>query len=215
MSHVNGLMRKDFNWFPATRWSMVLRAGRGEVESRHGESSMRLLCEDYWTPVYSYVRRRGYDVEDAQDLTQGFFAQMLEKGTIGMAEPTRGKFRAFLLTSLKHYLADERDKAHAAKRGGGVKPLALEFEDGERAYSREPANTMTPEQIYERRWALALLEKVLRDMEFEYDFEGKGELFRVLRPCLVGERASQPYAELAEKLGKTTGYVKTDRKSVV
>jgi RNA polymerase sigma-70 factor (ECF subfamily) len=143
---------------------------------------------------------RGYGREDAQDLTQEFFVRLLEKKWIGSADREKGRFRSFLLTAMKRFLADEWDKARAQKRGGGLALLPLQFDTAETRLVREPADEITPEQSFERRWVLALLDEVLKRLRVEYEQEGNAELFSNLHPCLVGDRTSLPYAELAKKL---------------
>ncbi len=170
--------------------------------------ALEKLCRTYWYPLYAYVRRRGYSATDAQDLTQEFFARLLERNWLRRAEQQRGKFRSFLLSAMNHFLCDEWDKARAQKRGGGAAPIPLQVDTAETRYGHEPADYATPEQIYERRWALALLEEVLRRLRVEHEERGRTELFALLHPCLVGSRAAQPYAELANKLGLTEGAVK-------
>jgi RNA polymerase sigma factor (sigma-70 family) len=155
------------------------------------------------------VRRRGYSAHDAQDLTQEFFARMLERQSLANVDPNRGRFRSFMLGVMNHFLADEWHRANAQKRGGGVTILPLEFETAETRYTHEPADNTTPEQHYERRWAMALLEEVLKRLSNEYRQDGRAELFAELNPCLVGERTNQPYAELAVKLGVSEGTVKS------
>lgn len=192
--------------FATTHWSVVLAAGRApDAASR---DALETLCARYWMPLYAYVRRHGHPPEDAQDLTQAFFAFLLQKNTLARAERARGRFRSFLLASLRHFLADEADRARALKRGGGATILPLEFETGERAYTREPADNTTPEQVYERRWALALLDHVLARLRDEHVREGRAALFDALGPCLAGAGAGQPQAELAERLGITVPAVK-------
>ena len=193
--------------FVTTHWSVVLTAGRTDTTRARG--ALERLCQTYWYPLYAYVRRRGYSPEDAQDLTQEFFARLLEHNWIGRADQQRGRFRSFLLSAMNHFLADEWDKARAQKRGGGIAPVPLQFDAAETRYSHEPADPVTPEQNYERRWALTLLDEVLRRLRTEYEQEGRGELFAALHPCLVGDRSSQPYAELAVKLGISEGTVKS------
>ena len=193
--------------FVTTHWSVVLTAGRTDTTRARG--ALERLCQTYWYPLYAYVRRRGYSPEDAQDLTQEFFARLLEHNWIGRADQQRGRFRSFLLSAMNHFLADEWDKARAQKRGGGLAHVPLQFDAAETRYSHEPADHVTPEQNYERRWALTLLDEVLRRLRTEYEQEGRGELFAALHPCLVGDRSSQPYAELAVKLGISEGTVKS------
>ena len=193
--------------FVTTHWSVVLTAGRSDT-TRAGDA-LEKLCRTYWYPLYAYVRRRGHSLEDAQDLTQAFFARLLERNWVGQADQQKGRFRSFLLSAMNHFLADEWDKARAQKRGGGLAPIPLQFDVAETRYSHEPADNVTPEHSYERRWALTLLDEVLRRLRSEYEQDGRGELFAALHPCLVGDRSSQPYAELAVKLGISEGTVKS------
>lgn len=193
--------------FATTRWTVVLAAGQSDTA--HARAALEKLCQAYWYPLYAYVRRRGYSPEDAQDLTQEFFARLLERRWIERADRQRGKFRSFLLTALNHFLADEWNKARAQKRGGGASLLPLQLDAAETRYGLEPADHATPEQSYERRWALALLEEVLHRLAQEYQQEGRAALFAALNPCLVGERTKQPYAELADRLGVSEGTVKS------
>jgi len=185
----------------------VLTAGRSDTT--RAASALEKLCQTYWYPLYAYVRRRGHSLEDAQDLTQAFFARLLERNWVGQADQQKGRFRSFLLSAMNHFLADEWDKARAQKRGGGLAPIPLQFDVAETRYSHEPADNVTPEHSYERRWALTLLDEVLRRLRSEYEQDGRGELFAALHPCLVGDRSSQPYAELAVKLGISEGTVKS------
>lgn len=193
--------------FATTHWSVVLTAGR--TDTVRANDALARLCQTYWYPLYGYVRRRGYSAHDAQDLTQEFFARLLERQSLAAVDPNRGRFRSFMLGVMNHFLADEWHRARAQKRGGGAVILPLEFETAETKYTHEPADTTTPEQHYERRWAMTLLEEVLRRLAREYQADGRAELFAALNPCLVGERAAQPYAELAVKLGVTEGTVKS------
>jgi RNA polymerase sigma factor (sigma-70 family) len=193
--------------FVTTHWSVVLKAGQSDTT--RARAALENLCESYWYPLYAYVRRRGYSPEDAQDLTQEFFARLLERNWVGRADRQKGRFRSFLLSAMNHFLADEWDKARAQKRGGGVMPVPLQFDAAETRYGHEPADSTTPEQNFERRWALTLLDKVLRRLRAEYEQEGRAELFTALHPCLVGERAGQRYADLAIRLGVTEGVVKS------
>ncbi len=192
--------------FVTTHWSVVVTAGRSDTVAH---DALAKLCQTYWFPLYTYVRRRGHSSEDAQDLTQEFFARLLERNWVADADQQKGRFRSFLLSAMNHFLADEWDKARAQKRGGGVAPLSLQFDTAETRYGVEPADNVTPERSFERRWALTLLEEVLKRLQAEFEQEGKAELFAALNPCLVGERTSQPYAELAGKLGMNEGAVKS------
>jgi len=199
--------REQRGWFATTHWSMVVSAGRDDgPESRE---ALEKLCESYWIPLYSYVRRCGHGQDDAQDLTQEFFARIIANNRIARADQQKGRFRSFLLTALKNFLSDEWDKTKALKRGGGIQFVPMQFDTGEAVYVQEPVDSTTPEQIFERRWALTLLDRVLARLSSEYASTGKTELFAALSPCLVGERTSQPYAELAFKLGTTENTIKS------
>lgn len=193
--------------FVTTHWSVVLTAGRSDTTRAH--AALSRLCKSYWYPLYTYVRRRGHSPEDAQDLTQEFFAHLLERNWVGKADQMKGRFRSFLLSTMNHFLADEWDKARAQKRGGGVPLVPLQLDTAETRYGLEPADNVTPERSFELRWALTLLEEVLKRLQAEYEQEGKADLFAALNPCLVGERTSQPYAELAKKLGVNESTVKS------
>ena len=193
--------------FSTTRWSVVLLAGRSM--SPESAAALEKLCRAYWPPIYCFARRKGWNDADAQDLTQAFFARLLERNWVGQADQQKGRFRSFLLSTMNHFLADEWDKARAQKRGGGILPVPLQFDTAETRYGHEPADNVTPEQNYERRWALTLLDKVLQRLRSEYEQEGKAELFAALHPCLVGDRTAQPYAELAVTLGVSEGAVKS------
>jgi len=193
--------------FVTTHWSVVLTAGRSDTT--RAQEALGKLCQTYWYPLYAYVRRRGHSPEDAQDLTQEFFARLLEHNRVGDADQSKGRFRSFLLSAMNHFLADEWDKARAQKRGGGVPLVPLQFDTAETRYGLEPADNITPERSFELRWALTMLEEVLKQLQAEYEQQGKADLFAALNPCLVGERTSQPYAELAAKLGVNEGTVKS------
>src|SRR6516162_729807 len=164
--------------FATTRWSMVLAAGKGQ--SPDADAALARLCRTYWYPLYAFVRRSGHQPADAQDLTQEFFARLLEKHYLRAADPERGRFRSFLLASCKHFLSKERDRAKAQKRGGGRIVLPLDFEAGERRYSLEPTHEATAEKIYEQRWALTLLDRVFTRLRDEFDQAGKQKEFNCL-----------------------------------
>jgi RNA polymerase sigma factor (sigma-70 family) len=181
-----------------TQWTAVLAAG--SKPSPESAAALERLCSLYWYPLYAFVRRRGYAPADAEDLTQEFFARLLEHNWISAADPRKGRFRSFLLMIIKRFLANEWDKASALKRGGHVRFVALQFETAETRYSQEPADTRTPEQVFERHWALALLAQVLKRLREEYGQDGKAGLFEALEPCLVVTRELQPYATLAAQL---------------
>ena len=192
--------------FVTTHWSVVLTARRSDTT--RAQAALARLCQAYWYPLYAYVRRRGYQAPDAQDLTQEFFARLLEQNWLAQADRERGRFRTFLLAALSHFLANEWDKARALKRGGGVQIVPLQLDTAETRYGQEPADPLTPEQCFERRWALALLEEVLNRLREEHAAAGTREMFDALKPCLVGDRQAQPYAALAAQLGMTEGAVK-------
>jgi RNA polymerase sigma factor (sigma-70 family) len=199
-------MKPDRRRFATTRWSQVLAAG--QVQTRDSREALSRLCESYWYPLYAYVRRWGYDAEQAQDLTQEFFARLLEKHYLRSADPSRGRFRSFLLAALKHFLANERDRAGAVKRGGRATVISLEMENAEGRYSLEPPDLETPETIYERRWALTLLERTLSRLAREFQATGKQALFARLEGYLTGEQDGLPYSHLAAELGMSEGAVK-------
>lgn len=191
--------------FATTHWSVVLSAGG---TSTQGQAALEKLCRAYWYPLYAYVRRKGQSPHDAQDLTQAFFARLLERGLVKDADPARGRFRSFLLTSLKNFLNDEWDKARAQKRGGGHPVISLDEQAAEGRYLLEPADESNAEKIFERRWALTLLEQTLARLEAEYAALGKRRLFDELHPVLLGEKRSLTYAQAGERLGMTEGAVK-------
>src|ERR1035438_5489491 len=159
------------NWFTTTHWSLVLNAR--DPSSPLATEALEKLCRTYWYPLYVYVRRQGEDDETAKDLTQGFFARLLEKNYLAQVQREKGKFRSFLLASLKHFLADERDKARAQKRGGGQPIISLDDTTAEDRYRLEPVDAMDAEKLYERRWALTVLEQARQRLKAEYDQAGK------------------------------------------
>jgi len=192
--------------FALTRWTVVLAAGRSE--STHARDALEELCRTYWPPIYAFIRRDGHRPEDAQDLAQEFFARLLEKNFLESVNPAKGRFRSFLLAALKHFLANEWDKAKAQKRGGGRQALSIDGSYAETAYGFEPAENMSPDKAYERHWALTLLERVLRRLREEYVAEGKTSQFEALKTALTGDRGSVPYAELAKNLQTSEGAIK-------
>ena len=192
--------------FATTRWSMVFQAGRGD--SPDSRQALAALCEAYWYPLYAYVRRRGYGGDEAQDLTQEFFAHLLEKNTLRAADRRRGKFRSFLLSSLKHFLANQWRREGAQKRGGRRVAISLDFESGKKRYSLEPSHELTAEKIYVRRWALTLLEGALSKLREEFTARGKLRLFEQLKEFLGGRQSTMPYQEIAARLEMSEGAVK-------
>lgn len=192
--------------FVTTHWSVVLTAtGADTTQAR---VALEHLCRQYWYPIYHFVRRQGHSMHDAQDFTQEFFARLLEKKWIASADQSRGRFRSFLLMVLKRFLAVEWRRANAQKRAGDRHCLPLPLDTAETRYTREPADASTPEQAFEKQWALTLLETVLRELRAEYEHSGKGRFFETLKPCLMGSRESQPYAALAATLDMSEGAVK-------
>jgi RNA polymerase sigma factor (sigma-70 family) len=189
--------------FATTRWSMVLAAGA--ASSPETERALADLCQRYWFPLYVYVRRRIGDVDQARDLTQEFFARLLEKKTIARADPQRGRFRSFLLTALQHFLANEWQKQQTQKRGGGQRVLSLDFDSKDRQAAFEPAHDWTAERLYERQWALTLLDGVLARLRQEYEAAGKTRWFEQLKPFLAGETKNAAYSGAAAALQVSEG----------
>lgn len=183
---------------------MVVSAG--DSRSPQAGRSLAILCENYWFPLYAFVRRAGHSAEDAQDLTQEFFVRLLDKRFLAAADRQKGRFRTFLLTAVKRFLANEYDRATAKKRGGGQTIVPLE--DLEARYAQEPADTLTPERIFERQWALALLDQVLARLQAEMTAGGKAALFDALKGHLTGS-STDGHAATAGRLGMTEGAVKT------
>ena len=192
--------------FATTRWSVVLAAG--QADSRESKRALESLCETYWFPIYTYVRRHAPDAHDAQDITQGFFTHLLDKEAIGKAHPNRGRFRAFLLTALQNFLMNEREKARAEKRGGGKALLSLDFDSGESRYQIEPFHELTPEKLFERRWVLTLLDQVLDSLRMELAAQGKESYFERLKGGIVGEMTSEGYELAVAALGITAAAAK-------
>jgi RNA polymerase sigma factor (sigma-70 family) len=192
--------------FATTRWSMVLTAA--DQTSPRSADALADLCKTYWYPIYAFVRRQGHSHDTAQDLTQEFFARMLEKRYIDEVGPEKGKFRTFLLVCLKRFLANEWDKTQAKKRGGGKAPLSIDFVDADGRYSLEPGHELTAQKVFERRWALTVLERTLASVAEEFARSGRGELFEALKAYLVGEAGAPPYAEAAKRLEMSEGAVK-------
>ncbi len=192
--------------FATTRWGLVLAAG-DQTTTRSAEA-LASLCEIYWHPVYAFIRRQGYRPEDGADLTQAFFARVLEKGYFQEADPARGRFRAFLCAAIRHFLSNERDRERTLKRGGKQPPLSLDVDAAEGRYQLDPRDDLTPERLFDRRWALALLDRVLTRVGAEQAAAGKAELFDHLKGFLTGESAGAPYAEIGKTLGMSEGAVK-------
>ncbi len=201
----SGVKKASRTWFATTHWSVVLAAGQSG--SPDSTEALEKLCRTYWYPLYAYVRRRGYESHDAQDLTQEFFARLLERNSLRRADRQKGKFRSFLLASLNHFLADEWDKAMAQKRGGAHRFISLDDEEVEKRYQLEPASHLTPEKIFERRWALTLLDQALARLREEMVTAGKAEQFDRLKIFLATETADGDYARIGSRLNLSTTQV--------
>jgi RNA polymerase sigma-70 factor (ECF subfamily) len=192
--------------FATTRWSMVLEAGHRS--SPKSAAALATLCESYWYPLYSFVRRQGRSADDARDLTQEFFSWLLEKNALQVADRSRGRFRSFLLASMKNFLAKEWRRGQAQRRGGGRPMISLDFDDGESRYRLEPSHDDTPENIFERQWALTLLEQALSNLSTEFEQAGKHWLFECLKMFIGGEKSLVPYRELGKQLNMSESAVK-------
>ncbi len=195
--------------FATTRWSMVISAGR--QSSPESNRALAALCETYWYPLYAYVRRRVVDVNEAHDLTQAFFCELLEKNYVESADPERGKFRAWLITTFKHFLSKEWEKAKAQKRGGGRTPISLDFAAADSNLNIEPASGLTPEQFYDQQWAITLLSQIMDRLQAEFKQDGKGQQFELLKGHLVGDHEGTTYVDAAAALGMNEA---TTRKAV-
>ncbi len=181
--------------FDTTNWSVVLKAASGDTTGC--QAAMATLCETYWYPVYAFIRRSGAGADDAEDLTQAYFARFLEKRYLDDVRPERGRFRSFLLVSVRNFLHNERDRERALKRGGGARPLPLHGDEGEVRYEREPVDAVTPEILFERAWVRAVLDRALARLEAESDRELRGERFARLRSFLTGDGPEATYAQIA------------------
>jgi len=184
--------------FATTHWSVVMAAGRPKSASY--QQALETLCKTYWFPLYAYLRRHGCDSHQAEDYTQAFFTGLLAKGGLRLADPKRGKFRSFLLASLKHFLSNERARARAKKRGGGRKVLSLDFQNAESQYALEPRDELSPEKLFERSWALTVLARTMARLQAEAISTNKQKLFDRLKVYLTAEKSSVPYRDAAAEL---------------
>jgi len=192
--------------FATTHWSVVLAAGQSA--STEANQALELLCRTYWYPLYAYVRRKGYDAHVAQDLTQEFFARLLARNYLSVADRNKGKFRSFLLGCLEHFLAREWTRPHAQKRGGGQPLFSLDETDAENRYLREPAHELSAEKIFDRRWATTLLDQAMARLREECLASQKGDLFEKSQNYLSGEKGEASYADLAATLGMSEAAIK-------
>ena len=192
--------------FALTRWSVVRAAGGSNASA--ARDALTSLCETYWYPLYAFVRRRGCASDEAQDLVQGFFARMLEKNDFVGLDPKRGKFRAFLLACLKHFIANERDRANALKRGGGKAPISFDAGEAEQRYKLEPTDDTTPERLFERRWAIELLDQAMSALRQEYEKAGSLAMFDHLKSQLTDAGKTARNADIADELGMTEAAIK-------
>lgn len=202
----DGTNRHQKQRFATTRWSIVIAAGARCTDA--SREALATLCTGYWYPLYAFVRHSGYSVDDAADLTQAFFARFLERNDFAAADRARGKFRSFLLGSMKHFLSNQRDRAAALKRGGGRPEVSLDIQAGESRYEIIPSHELTADKLFDQQWALALLDRVLTSLRREYAAGGKEELFGQLKDCLTAAGARQSYSDLADACGMTEGAVK-------
>jgi len=192
--------------FATTHWSLVLAAAG--ADKALGHDALAKLCQDYWYPLYAFVRRQGHSSHEAEDLTQEFFTRLLEKDYLGDVDRSKGRFRSFLLAAVKHFLSKEWARAKTLKRGGGKTLLRIDAILAEDRYRREPEDNATPEKLFQRRWALSLLDRVLTRLSDEHKTPGKRAVFAQLQGFLTGDRDLLPYAEIAASLDMTEGAVK-------
>lgn len=191
------------DWFATTHWTLVVTAGR--TDSTSAGAALEELCRTYWYPLYAYARRRGCSREDAEDLTQGFFARFLERNYLDGLSSDRGRFRAFLLAAFNHYLANEWKHRNRRKRGGGETPLSLDWADAATRYELAPADNLSPDRLYDRTWVITLLARVLERLANECATDGRADFFQRARGCLTMDRGEIPYAATAAELGMTEG----------
>jgi RNA polymerase sigma factor (sigma-70 family) len=193
-------------WFVTTHWSVVLSAR--DKGSTHSAVALEALCRSYWYPLYAYLRRQGRAPHDAQDLTQAFFARLLQKDYLQAAAREKGKFRTFLLVAFKRFLANEWDREHAQKRGGFTPIVSIDQELAESRFASEPAHNVQPDVLFDRQWAMALLDQTMRQLQEEYVSSGRAKLFEYMQSCLAREESALPYGEIASRLNLTEAAVK-------
>ena len=204
----NGPARAQGVCFDSTQWSLVLRA-TGAGESSGARQALASLCTAYWDPLYAFIRRQGHKADVAEDLTQEFFTRFLDRDFLGSADRSRGKFRTFLLACCRHFLANQHQFAQAQKRGGGQPVLSFDFVDADQRYQQEePSSSWTAEKLFDRRWAVTLLDQVLQQLRQEYLAQDKGGLFEHLRGVMVGESQALSYAGIGATVGMSEQAVK-------
>ncbi|MFT3782617.1 MAG: sigma-70 family RNA polymerase sigma factor [Nibricoccus sp.] len=194
---------KTFGHFAPTRWTCIISAQAKDPNC--ASRALEELCQQYWTPLYAFARRQGFSVHDAQDHTQGFFARLLQKDFLRSVAPEKGRFRTFLLVAFKRFIANARDYACAAKRGGGEAPLSLDVEAAENLYKAEPLDTGSADIVYERRWALTLLDRTMNRLREEYAEAGRVKNFEQLKIFLTTSKGDANYADVANALGMSAG----------
>jgi DNA-directed RNA polymerase specialized sigma24 family protein len=195
------------DWFTTTHWSVVLAARQRDAPG--AQQALEQLCQTYWYPLYVFIRHQGYSPEDAQDLTQAFFERVLARNYFDQVSRDKGRLRAFLLAALKHFLSDQRDRDRAAKRGGGATVLSLDAQTAEERYLSEPVDTMSPDRLYERRWAFTVLDAARERLREEFVGAGKSDLYDQLNALETGEDKGHTYAEVGQRLGMSESAVKT------
>lgn len=193
-------------WFDTTKWSLVLAAR--EPRDEDSRAALATLCETYWPPLYAFVRRQGFDPDEALDLTQAYFLKLMERDFLRDARPELGRFRTFLLASVKHHIANEKRRDRAVRRGGDREILALDGAEAERRLRAEPVDARTPEHEYERRWALTVVSRTRERLRGELEAEGKGGLYAALAPTLVESGPARPYRDIAAELGASEASIK-------
>ncbi len=195
------------DWFTTTHWSVVLAARQPDTPG--AQQALERLCQTYWYPLYVFIRHQGYSPDDAQDLTQAYFERVLARNYFDQADPDKGRFRAFLLARLKHFLSDQRDRDRAAKRGGGATVLSLDAQAAEQRYRLEPVDAMAPDRLYERRWAFTVLAQARERLKQEFVAAGKSELYEQLNALEMGEETGHTYAEVGQRLGMSVDAIKS------
>jgi RNA polymerase sigma factor (sigma-70 family) len=192
--------------FSTTQWNLILAAGKGDLAA--SMQALEELCKKYWPPIYAFIRRRGFGQTEAEDLTQAFFAHLLDQEILKKVDPQKGKFRTFLLAVLENFLANEWHRSQTQKRGGQAQTISLDEAAAEKNYRQEPVESLTPEKLFDRRWASTLLQQVLTQLKEEYKTEKKEALFAKLEPGLTGQPSPNWQTELAAELGMTSGAVR-------